>query len=235
MPETNTSDVQCAIPVRGWFAKCSPDVRHKILGLARPKHYPAGSVVFRAGDVGADVFGIISGVVTVECRFTHPDATLLHMLWPGEWFATLEAVTERYRRITVVVKTDAQLLRVPGEELQALLRLHPQDTFNLAYNPAYYLDVAMQAAADLLIRDAAARCAATLLRLARRRWASDPESTLPIEIPSSQSELAMLTNLSRSTFGRVIREFASRGLVTVNYRSLTLNDPARLRDIVENS
>ena len=65
VPETNATDQRSAIPVRGWFAKCSPGLRHKILGLARPKSYAAGSVVFRAGDFGTDVFGIVSGVVTV--------------------------------------------------------------------------------------------------------------------------------------------------------------------------
>jgi hypothetical protein len=50
--------------------------------VARPKSYSAGSLIFRAGDVGADVFGIVSGVIIVECRFTHSDATLIHMMWP---------------------------------------------------------------------------------------------------------------------------------------------------------
>jgi hypothetical protein len=44
----------------------------------------------------------------------------------------------------------------------------------------------------------------------------------------------MLCNLSRSSFSRVMRKFSSRGLVTVNCRSLTLNDLARLLAVVEN-
>jgi CRP-like cAMP-binding protein len=234
VPDANAAEVRSAIPVRGWFADCSPGLRHKILALARPKSYAAGSVVFRAGDVGADAFGIISGVVTVERRFAHPDATLMHMLWPGEWFGPLEVIIERYRHATMTARTDAELLRIPGDELQALLRRHPEDFVKLTNNVAHYLDVAMQCAAELLIRDASARCAAVLLRLTGRRWASGPELTLPIEIPAPQSELAMLCNLSRSSFSRVIREFARHGIVTVNYRSLTVNDPARLLAVAEN-
>ena len=91
----------------------------------------------------------------------------------------------------------------------------------------------MQIAADLLIHDAAARCAAVLLRLGGRRWISNHDANLPIEIPAAQSELAMLCNVSRNTFSRVVREFSSQGLVTINYKYLTLNDPARLRVVAD--
>jgi CRP-like cAMP-binding protein len=91
----------------------------------------------------------------------------------------------------------------------------------------------MQTANDLLIRNASARCAAVLLRLAGRRWPSGPDADLPSEIPASQTELAMLCNVSRNTFSRIVKEFTSRRLVTLSYRSLTVNDPARLRDVAD--
>lgn len=226
-------NVQAGLPIRGWLADCSPQFRREFLALARPQSFPAGSVIYRAGDIGHDLFGIRSGVVLVQCRFTHPDAVLLHMLRPGEWFGTLDWLAERSRRFSTVARTDVELLRVPGDEMQALLRRRPEGVAKLGRNAVYGLDLAMQCAADLLIRDASARCAAGLLRLAGGRWASGPEADLPTEIPASQTELAMLCNVSRKTFSRVVKEFASRRLVTLGYKSLTVNDPARLRAVAE--
>jgi CRP-like cAMP-binding protein len=71
------------------------------------------------------------------------------------------------------------------------------------------------------------------LRLAGRRWASPPDADLPSEIPASRTEVAMLCNVSRNTFSRVVRGFSSRRLVTLDYRSLTVNDPARLRVVAD--
>lgn len=221
------------IPVRGWFAECSPGLRHEILALARPKTVPADWVFFRAGDVGGDLFAIVSGVVSLQSRFTHPDAVLFHLLWPGEWFGSLESGTDRRRRFTATTRCEVQVLRVPGKELQALFRRRPEGFALLGLNAGHGLDVAMQAAADLLIRNASARCAAVLLRLAGRRWAVGEDSSASVEIPASQSELAMLCNLSRSYFSRVMRDLAARNLVTVNYKSLTLRDPVRLRSVAE--
>ena len=233
VPESLAPGVLSGLPETGWFADCSPDLRREILALARPRSLPAGGVVFRAGDVGGDLFRIVSGVVTVQCRFTHPDAVLLHMMWPGEWFGTMEVMVERKRNYTAIARTEVTLLRMPGNELQALLRRRPEGIIKLGRHAVYGFDLAMQAAADLLIRDASARCAAVLLRLADRRWVSRPNAGLPIELPAPQSELAMLCNLSRSSFSRVMKEFAASGLVTLNYRSVTLTDPARLRSVAE--
>jgi CRP/FNR family transcriptional regulator, cyclic AMP receptor protein len=169
----------------------------------------------------------------MQGRFTHPDAVLLHMLRPGEWFGTVPVLLKRDRRITAVARTDVNLLRVPGDELRALLRRRPEWFAELGRDAIYNMDLAMQIAADLLIRDASARCAAVLLRLAGRRWASGPDADLPSEIPASQAELAMLCNLSRNSFSRVLRGLSVRGLVTVSYRSLTVNDPARLREFAD--
>jgi len=220
-------------PLRGWFADSHPAFRRGIFALARPKSYAAGTVIYKAGDPRREIFGIRSGVVTLQGRFTHPDAVLLHMLRAGDWFGSVPLLTGQSRRINAVASTDVELLRVPGDALQAVLRRHPEWVAELGRDVVYSLDVALQGAADLLIRDAEARCAAVLLRLAGRRWASGPDAGLPSEIPASQSEIAMQCNVSRTTFSRVMREFTSLGLVTLGYRSLTVNDPAGLRAVAD--
>jgi CRP-like cAMP-binding protein len=231
MSKVCESNAQTGFPIRGWFAESPPDFRRDFLALARPKSYAAGSMIFQAGDAGQDVFGIHSGVVTLQSRLTHPDAVLLHMMWPGEWFGTWSVLLGRGRRISAIARTDVSLLRIPGDELRVLLRRRPQWYVELGRDAVYGTDVAMQIAADLLIPNASARCAAVLLRLAGRRWASAPDAELPVEIPASQNELAMLCNVSRNTFSRVVKDLSSRGLLTLNYRLVTLSDPARLRDI----
>jgi CRP-like cAMP-binding protein len=190
-------------------------------------------VLYRAGDRGQDMYGIVSGVVLVQCRFTHPDAVLLHMLRAGNWFGTLDWLPERTRRFTTIARTDVDLVRVPSDQLQALFQRRPEGLVKIAAHAAYGLDLAIQCAADLLIKRASARCAATLLRLSGQRWASGPEADLPSDIPASQAELAMLCNVSRKTFSRVIGEFSRARLVTLGYRSLTVDDPARLRVVAD--
>lgn len=233
MTRTPGPSVSAGFPLCGWFADSHPGFRQEIFALAGPKSYATGTVIYKAGDPGREIFGIRSGVVTLQGRFTHPDAVLLHMLRPGDWFGTVPLLAGRSRRVTAVARTDVELLRVPGDGLKALLRRHPEWAAELSRDVVYFLDLALQGAADLLIRHAEARCAAVLLRMAGRRWASGPDAGMPSEIPASRSEIAMLCNVSRNTFSRVMREFTSLGLVTLGYRSLTVNDPAGLRAVAD--
>jgi CRP-like cAMP-binding protein len=83
----------------------------------------------------------------------------------------------------------------------------------------------MTALVDSVIPDSRLRCVATLLRISDRRNA-DPS---PVTLPISQTDLSQLCNLSRQTSGDVLRALEAEGLVTLGYRSITLNDPARLR------
>lgn len=233
MARIRGSSVSTGIPIRGWFADSHPHFRRDLLALARPKSYAAGSVIYQAGDAGQDVFGIVSGVVTMQSRLNHADAALLHMLRPGEWFGTASVLLERGRRVTTVARSDVQLLRVPSDELRALLRRRPAWSAELGRDAVHGMDLAMQIATDLLIRDTSSRCAAVLLRLASRRWASGPEADMPSEIPASQAELAMLCNVSKNTFSRVVGGFSRQELVVLDYRSLTVMNPSRLRDIAD--
>lgn len=233
MADAPCPSVAASCPIRGWFAQSHPQFRADIFALARPKSCAAGSVIYQAGEVGHDIFGISSGVVAAQGRLTHPDAVLMHLLRPGDWFGTLPALFQQSRRVTAVARTDVDLLRVPGDELLALLRRRPEWFAELGREAVHTMDIAMQIAVDLMIRHASARCAAVLLRLAGRRWAAGAEADLPSEVPASQDELAMLCNVSRNTFSRVVKEFAARGLVTLNYRTLTVDDPKRLRAVAD--
>jgi CRP-like cAMP-binding protein len=220
-------------PIRGWFAECDPCFQRELLGLAQPRFFLAGEVIFQAGDDGAGIFGVSCGVVALECRFTHPDAALVHMLRAGEWFGTVPLLVGKKRRFTATARTPVEARHVPGEEMRALLRRRPDWVSELGRDVVFSLDVAMQGATDLLIPNAIARCAAVLLRLGGRRWAGGGDADAPVDIPASQSELAMLCNVSRNTFGRVLKDFSAQSLVLVGYRSLTIVDPSRLRQIAD--
>jgi len=225
--------IPALLPIRGWFADCDPCFQRELLALSQPRSFEAGEVIFQAGDDGAGIFGISSGVVAVECRFTHPDAVLLHMLRAGEWFGTVPLLVGKNRRITALARTRVEARHVPGDDMRALLRRRPDWVAELGRDVVHALDVAMQGATDLLIPNAVARCAAVLLRLGGRRWRGFGDADEPAEIPASQGELAMLCNVSRNTFGRVLKELSGRALVVVGYRSVSIVDPSGLRRIAD--
>jgi CRP-like cAMP-binding protein len=91
--------------------------------------------------------------------------------------------------------------------------------------------VAMGAADDLLIRDTARRCTATLLRLAGLR--NSASLTPPLsEVDVTQEELAYLSNLSRNATGLLLRKLEKGGFIELAYKSIRIQDASALQDLV---
>ena len=93
-------------------------------------------------------------------------------------------------------------------------------------------DIALNIAADLLIRDSERRCAAVLLRLSGRRFA-DPEDLEPVDVAVTQDDLAGAANLSRSSVKSMLGRLAARGLIEQGYRGIVVRAPAALRAFVD--
>lgn len=231
-PDPGAED-HAAVPSRGWIADSCPGFRQELLRGARPLLFRAGSVIYRAGETSQSLFGIRTGVVVIQANNAHADALLLHMLRPGEWFGTLPALRQKQRIFSAAARTDVDLLHVPGEHLQAMLNRRPEWMAELARDSIRALEVAMQGAVDLLIRNASARCAAVLLRLSGQRWPTPEAGPELVEIPATQGEIAMLCNMSKNTLSRVLNDFSDDGLVRLGYRSITIHDPASLRVIAD--
>jgi CRP-like cAMP-binding protein len=221
------------LPVRGWLADADPEFRSELLARARPRTCAAGTSLYVADSTSREVCGVVSGVVEVHGRLPHPEAAVLHFMHPGHWFGSSPVTARRPRRVMALARTDVELLVVAGDELLAMLAHRPDWWPEIGRETDHAFDVAMQAAGDLLIRDAAARCAAVLLRLADRRWPEDPDHSLPNEVPATQSELAMACNVARNTFGEVLRRSASAGWVRGGYRSVVVVDPDALRRLAD--
>jgi CRP-like cAMP-binding protein len=79
----------------------------------------------------------------------------------------------------------------------------------------------------LMVRHAAARVAAMLLVMGSS--GASPDSLPDPAFEVNQEDLARITNLSRSSLGRILADFAAEGLISFGYRQIRIADAAGLR------
>jgi len=84
-----------------------------------------------------------------------------------------------------------------------------------------------EAMADLIFSDVPGRVAKQLLDLARRFGVETPDG-LRVAHDLTQEELAQLVGASRETVNRALADFASRGWLRLEPRSVVLMDIERL-------
>jgi len=216
----------------GWLAGTPADFQSAILAASLVSRRQAGQPLYHSGDAVGGMFGVCQGAIEIATPLGNPDANIVHIGQPGFWFGAGPALTGVARRITVVARTDCVFAHLPLSAIQRMTSNRPEWWRHIGALAVQNMQIAIGAAADLLIRDHERRCIAVLLRLSGARYEeSAPVEGLSAEV--SQAELAAMAHLSRNAAGAVLRRLADRRLIELGYRAIAVRSPDRLRAMVD--
>jgi CRP-like cAMP-binding protein len=227
-----TTDSRTGIGHIGWLRDSPDDWRDGLLAAAVTRRFDAGTVVWQAGEDGAGLIGIGAGTVAALHAMAVPSTPMLHVFGPGFWAGQGPLLAETQIQLTLVARTRIETLLVPRARVLALLDANPRHWREIGRLALEHSYLATNMAADLMIPDSRARCAATLLRLCNCRFAAPPAGVVA-EIGITQDELGAMANLSRASIGPILRDFVNSGLITIGYRNIVLNAPRGLLAVAE--
>jgi CRP-like cAMP-binding protein len=222
------------LATRDWLSTTSVEFQRAFLAPSTWHRLEPGEPIQTAGPVenGAMV-GLASGIVEFRSVLGRADTPIMHFARPVFWFGYRPIVMrQRAHKVEATAKTIVHLARVPHADINRLLAERPE-WWPYFLQPAFFFaDIALNLAADLLIRDSERRCAAVLLRLGGRRFLA-PDDEAPVDVLITQDELAGAANLSRNSAGAILKRLAKLGLVEIGYRGKIVCYPPALRAFVE--
>ena len=218
---------------QGWLSLAPPPFSRIVLDRCRLKVFKAGATVYSVGDPPGGMFGLLRGNVALSIApGERGPYVVAHFAKPGAWFGEAAALTEQPRRIGLAVTRDSELLHLPLHAIREIVAADPGAWRFFGVAAVAHNDVANGAADDLLIRDHVKRSIAVLLRLGGCRQRTPPDP-LPIEVDVSQEDFASLTNLARTTAGKVLRRLEAAGQLEVSYRRVRILEPDALRAMLQ--
>ncbi len=109
-----------------------------------------GTVVFKEGDSGRELFVILDGEVEVLKRSKRGHEARVAILGPGDWFGEMSILDVLPRSATVRAIAPARLLRVTAHELDALYRKDLRSYSLLVLNIAREMSRRLRVADGLL-------------------------------------------------------------------------------------
>jgi CRP/FNR family transcriptional regulator len=186
-----------------------------------------GHLVFREGDPGDRLFIVMDGKVKISRAAADGRENLLAVLGAGEMFGELSLFDPGPRTATVTTVTGSTLASLDHDDLRPLLSERPGVAEQLLKALAQRLRRTNEAMADLVFTDVPGRVAKALLDLADKFGVTEAEGTR-VRHDLTQEELAQLVGASRETVNKALSEFAHRGWLLIEGRSVLLLDPARL-------
>jgi len=186
----------------------------------------AGTVIFKEGDEGDQMFIIQGGRVKVS-RLIGGKEQLLAVLGKGDFFGEMALVTRERRTATVTTLEPVRLLAFNQEGFLGMINKNPKIALNLIDKLCRRLANANQHLRHLARKDARGLIAMNL------RLAFQASGGGGLDLENTVEEFARNLELDSGQVRTVLEEFGQSGIVRLAGGAMELADEARLNLISE--
>ena len=184
-------------------------------------------MLFHEGDTGDRLYVVVSGKVKLGRSGSAGRENLLAVLGPGQMFGELSLFDPGPRSTTATAVTSCEIRTLEHDVLMGWLAGRPEVAQGLLGQLAARLRRANDVVADLVFSDVPGRVAKQLLELAQR-FGDTRDDGVHVHHDLTQEELAQLVGASRETVNKALADFAARGWIRLEPRSVTILDVERV-------
>jgi CRP/FNR family transcriptional regulator, cyclic AMP receptor protein len=209
------------------FARLEDDAASALSSAMGTVRLKKGDVLFHEGDSEDRLYIVVSGKIKLGRSGSAGRENLLAVLGPGQMFGELSAFDPGPRSTTATAVTACEVRTLEHDELMGWLADRPEVAQGLLEQMAARLRRANDVVADLVFSDVPGRVAKQLLELAKR-FGDRAEDGVHVHHDLTQEELAQLVGASRETVNKALADFAARGWIRLEPRSVTILDVERV-------
>jgi CRP/FNR family transcriptional regulator, cyclic AMP receptor protein len=210
----------------GIFQGVEPSAVSALIKQLRPVDFPRGHTVFAEGEPGDRLYIIVSGKVKIARRSPDGRENLLTIMGPPDMFGELSVFDPGPRTSSAITITAVQAVSMDRAALRAWIAERPQIAEQLLRVLARRLRRTNNNLADLILTDVPGRVAKQLLALAQR-FGTREGGGLRVTHDLTQ-EIAQLVGASRETVNKALVDFAHRGWIRLEGKSVLISDSERL-------
>ncbi len=145
-----------------WFSHIPSELADALLAVADVVSFSAGQSVFLYGDPKQGLYGVVSGVISIDRQREDGKEALLALVEAPNWFGEITLFDRQQRTHNARAITDSILVHISGDALNALLAAQPQYWQYLGLLLTSKVRLLMDIAEDLALRSTAQRVAKRL-------------------------------------------------------------------------
>lgn len=192
---------------------------------------PKGTLLFREGDDGTEMFVVQAGAIRVSRQQGGVERTIA-VLGPGEFVGEMAVLTGERRTATAVVEEDAKVVVVDAAMLESLVRKRSEVAVRLLKRLAFRLKAANDLNRVLLQRDPQVRTVMGLCLMAEERGLTRDDGAILVE--TEAEELAGLLGLGVDEVRGVLDRLYRGGNVERDPAfGMVVRDTVKLREFAE--
>ncbi len=211
----------------GIFQGVDPNAAEELAAALEPVAFPRGHVIFSEGELGDRLYIVTAGKVKIGRRSPDGRENLLTIFGPSDMFGELSIFDPGPRTSTATTVTEVRGYTMDRAALREWITKRPDIAEQLLRVVARRLRRTNNMLADLIFTDVPGRVAKALLQLAQR-FGSQEAGLLRVTHDLTQEEIAQLVGASRETVNKALADFAHRGWLRLEGKSVLILEPERL-------
>jgi CRP/FNR family cyclic AMP-dependent transcriptional regulator len=211
----------------GIFQGVEPSAVWAVTTQLHPVSFPARHTVFAEGDPGDRLYILTHGKVKIGRRSPDGRENLLTVMGPSDMFGELSIFDPGPRTSSATTLTDVRAASMDRDELRNWISDRPEIAVQLLRVLARRLRRTNNNLTDLIFTDVSGRVAKRLLALAQR-FGTQEDGATRVRHDLTQEEIAQLVGASEQTVYEVLSDFAHRGWISLQGKSVLISDSESL-------
>jgi CRP-like cAMP-binding protein len=193
------------------------------------REFPRGTVLFKEGDPGKEMYVVQAGKVNITKRVRETEK-ILATLGPGEFFGEMSILNNKPRSAGATISEDAKLLVIDPRTFEAMLRGNAEIAVRLIKKLGERLQEADDQIENLLLRDPSSRVVHLLMQQASRRGKPMPQGVLVV---GNMRELHSRMGLRPEEVDEALARLGKARLVSVVAEGAVVHDLAKMKQYLE--
>ncbi|MBV8995028.1 MAG: Crp/Fnr family transcriptional regulator [Pseudonocardiales bacterium] len=216
-----------ALARAGIFQGVDPSAVQDLKAALEPVSFPRAHIIFAEGELGDRLYIVLSGKVKIGRRSADGRENLLAVFGPSDMFGELSIFDPGPRTSTATTVTEVNAVTMDRTALREWIAQRPEIAEQLLRVIARRLRRTNNMLADLIFTDVPGRVAKALLQLAHD-FGTQEGGMLRVTHDLTQEEIAQLVGASRETVNKALADFAHRGWLRLEGKSVLILEPQRL-------
>ena len=193
------------------------------------REFPKGTVLFKEGEPGKEMYVVQSGKVNITKTVRDTDK-ILATLGPGEFFGEMSILNNKPRSAGASMAEDGKLLVIDPRTFEAMIRGNVEIAVRLIKKLSDRLQDADEQIENLLLRDPNSRVVHNLLQQALKRGTPTPQGTLVVV---NLVELHSRMGLTAEEVSDAIQRTAKARIFVVVPEGVVIPDPNKMQKYLE--
>jgi CRP-like cAMP-binding protein len=209
MPAMRPEDI---IQSHHLLAALEHDDAQALLQEAQIRRFRIGQTIFRRGDPGDGLYGVLAGRVAVSVESEAGKERIINTFGPGEFFGEIALLDGKGRTATAVARAPSELLFLARRAFLPFIEMRPKIAIRMIALLCERLRRTTDLVEDSTFLSVATRLAKQLLALSKRaQGTAEPVDMVQV----SQAELAQMIGVSREAVSKQLSLWRSAKVISL--------------------